>query len=114
MTSIVLVGLLVCGSEAKASGKVAAASAVAGATLATFVTLVATQGGCQTPTVTASVSVFCTAFKPIMKDDLEALDKLPLHTAERIVEHNATYRSLCVKRTVYDKVKDFFRGKPGK
>ena len=101
-------------ANVQASGKVAAASAVAGATLATFVTLVATQGGCQTPaSVTASVSVFCQAFKPIDLKDKE-LDQLPLYTATTIVRHNAAYKELCVRKGLLDKVKDIFRSKSGK
>ena len=87
----------------------AAASAVAGAAVATFVTLVATQGGCQTPSVTASVSVFCSAFKPILEDDTKVLDKLPLNTAEDIVGHNAAYHELCTKKSIFEKIKDKLR-----
>ena len=86
----------------------ATAAALAGASIATFVTLVATSG-CQTPTVRESVSVFCTTFKPILQDQEEELDKLPLSTAERIIGHNAAYKELCVKKGIFKKIRDAFK-----
>ena len=88
----------------------ATSAALMGAALATFVTLAATQGGCTTPSLTASVSVFCQAFRPILVDDIKSLDELPIDVAERIVRHNAAYRELCVEKGIFGKIRDVFTG----
>lgn len=90
------------------SGKLATASAIAGAGIATIGIMIATNGCTTTAPVTTSVNVFCTTFQPIPLED-EELDKLPLDVAQSIVGHNAVYESLCVKKGIIEKIKDKFR-----
>ena len=99
--------LSVLNAEAS-NGKLATASAIAGAGIATIGIMIATNGCTTTPKVTDSASVFCTTFQPIPLED-EELDKLPLDVAQSIVGHNAVYKSLCTKKGIIEKIKDKFR-----